>query len=133
MNTENPHVPKGIIEEYDRQIAECEKIIKVYTEVRDKFLMAKKMMIESPPPQVHFFQREPKITRDFARKFLQQINKPVKTAEIIEMTYGNATEDVKSKAIKTLSVVLNILASEGEIKMEKQKGVKGNYYTWIRK
>jgi len=65
--------------------------------------------------------------------FLQQIRKPVRTAEVIELTYRDADEQIKAKAIKTLSVVFNTLAKDGEITVKKQKGVKGNYYQWIQK
>lgn len=122
----NPHIPPGVIEGIDAQIAHYKGMI-------EKLEFAKKSMIEQPPPKVHFMEVNPKLSKDFVRRFMSQIKKPVRTVEVIDMCFPNADEDTKSKHIKTLSVVFNTLKKDGQIKVEKQKGVKGNYYQWIKK
>ncbi len=127
----NPHIPPEVLKNMDDTIAAFRKAAALYTQKADEMEFTKKKMLESPPPKVYFFEVEPKISKRFARMFLQQIRKPVRTAEVIEMTYRDADEQVKSKAIKTLSVVFNTLAKDGEITVTKQKGVKGNFYQWL--
>ena len=133
MSETNPHIPPQVIKQMDDQIAQFRKIAEMYIQKANDIEFAKKKMLEAPPPKVYFFEVEPKISKKFARMFLQQIRKPVRTAEVIELTYRDADEQIKAKAIKTLSVVFNTLAKDGEITVKKQKGVKGNYYQWIQK
>ena len=131
MSETNPHIPAEVLKNMDDTIAEFRRMAAFYTEKANDMEFTKKKMLEAPPPKVYFFEVEPKISKRFARMFLQQIKKPVRTAEVIELTYRDADEQVKAKAIKTLSVVFNTLAKDGEITVKKQKGVKGNFYQWL--
>ena len=133
MSETNPHIPAEVLKNMDDTIAAFRKAAALYTQKADEMEFTKKKMLAAPPPKVYFFEVEPKISKKFARMFLQQIRKPVRTAEVIELTYRDADEQIKAKAIKTLSVVFNTLAKDGEITVKKQKGVKGNYYQWIQK
>jgi hypothetical protein len=133
MNSENANVPQSVIDDMKAKIASFRQSAAMLNKAADDTEFALQKMLDDPPPKVYFFEANPKISRKFARMFLQQIKKPVRTAEIIEMTYRDADEKTKAKAIKTLSVVLNVLAQEGEITVANISGVKGNYYTWIEK
>lgn len=130
MPETNPHIPPEVLKNLDETIASLRKTAALCTQKADDLEFTRKKMLDAPPPKVYFFEREPRITKKFARMFLQQIKKPVQTAEIIELTYRDAPADVKTKAIKTLSVILNTLANDGEITVTKKKGVKGNFYQW---
>ena len=125
MNS-NPHIIPGVIEQIDAQIADYKRLI-------ENLEFTKKMMLEQPPPKVLFFERNPKISKDFVRTFLRQIKKPVRTVDIVEMCFDKISDEERTKTIKTLSVVLNTLEKDGQIRVEKKKGVKGNYYQWIQK
>jgi hypothetical protein len=127
------HIPQAILDQMRLDIANFRKIAALYNQKADEMEATIKKMEEAPNPKVHVIAYRPKISKSFARMFLQQIKKPVRTAEVIELTYRDADEQIKAKAIKTLSVVFNTLAKDGEITVKKQKGVKGNYYQWIQK
>ena len=70
------------------------------------------------------------LTRDLIRAYLKGYSTPVQTVETIEMLYPNAEGELRTKLIKTLSVIFNQMEKEGEIAIEKKKGVKGNLYKW---
>jgi hypothetical protein len=104
----------------------------VYYEQKVKDLQfALKMMRENPPPQLEFFPINPKLTKDLIRRYMQAIKKPVQTIEVVDQFFHNVTDETRTKAIKTLSVIFNTLERDGLIRTEKREGIKGNFYTWI--
>jgi len=121
------HTPASVVKGIDDEIA--------YHRQRIADLeFTRKMLIEMPPPPVTFFQRNPPmLTRDLIRRFMSEIKKPIRTVEVVDFFFPTATEKVKDKAIKTLSVIFNNLEKEGSISKERREGVKGNYYQWIQK
>lgn len=92
-----------------------------------------KMMKEFPPQPAVWMKTNSPLTRDLIRVFMENIKKPVRTVDAIDILYPTYTDEKRSHMIKKLSVVFNQMEKEGEIKIEKKKGVKGNYYTWIKK
>lgn len=92
-----------------------------------------KMLKEAPPPVVNFTRIDDTISRDKIRNFMSQINKPVRTVDVVELMYPHVAGEKKSKFIKVVSVIFNVLEGLGEVKVEKKLGVKGNFYTWIKK
>ena len=125
MSKANPHLPPGIIEQIDAQIAHYKGLI-------ENLELTRKRLLEQPPSKVHFIAHNPKVSKDFVRTFLRQIRKPVRTVDIVEMSFSGLSDEERTKTIKTLSVVLNTLEKDGKIKVEKKPGVKGNFYTWIK-
>ena len=92
-----------------------------------------KMLKENPPPVVSFIAMDETISRNKIRTFMRNINKPVRTVDIIDLLYPKTTEERKRNLIKVASVILNILEKNGEVSIEKREGVKGNYYHWVKK
>ncbi|PWU00827.1 MAG: hypothetical protein C5B52_08235 [Bacteroidetes bacterium] len=114
-----------IIANLNSRIEEHKKIIEVLENARDIILNPRKPIHGVP------IEQNPKLTKEFARTWLKKWNRPVQTKQMINAFFLAADEETKTKAIKTLSVIFNTLVKDGQVKMEKQKGVKGNFYTWI--
>jgi len=118
-------IPESVLKSIDEQIAYHEQKIKDL-----KFTL--KMLKDNPPPKSELIPINAPLTRDLIRSFMRSYKKEIKTVDVIKMLYPNAKNEAKSKMIKTLSVIFNILEKEGEITIEKEKGVKGNYYKWVK-
>lgn len=89
-----------------------------------------KMMKEFPPQPVEWFKKGAPLTRDLVRRIMQKLTTPVRNVDLLGILYNKVEGEERRKLIKTLSVILNNLEKEGEIKAERTKGIKGNYYTW---
>lgn len=76
------------------------------------------------------FDENSKLTREAVRQFMRQAHRAVQTVEVVDILYKNISKEAKDKAVKTLSVIFNTLAKDGEIKVEKKEGIKGNFYRW---
>jgi hypothetical protein len=129
-------VIKGIEAQIAEQEAAAEKLqldATSHKETAERLKFLLKNLIENPPPRIHFIQENPKLGKEYVRNFMRKVMKPVRTVDVIEMCFPNADEETKSKQIKLLSVTFNTLVKDGTVKMEKQKGVKGNYYSWVEK
>ena len=118
-------IPENVLKSIDEQIAYHEQKIKDL-----KFTL--KMLKDNPPPKAELIPINAPLTRDLIRLFMRSYKKEIKTVDVIKMLYPNAKDEAKSKLIKTLSVIFNILEKDGEINIEKEKGVKGNYYKWVK-
>lgn len=116
------YIEEGI----NKQIAYHERMIR-------ELKITLKMFKDNPPPKIDVIQLNAPLTKDLIRTFMRNIKKQVRTIEVIEMLYPNVQDEQKSKLIKTLSVIFNILEKEGEVSIEKERGIKGNYYKWIKK
>ena len=125
MDGENT-IPESVLNSIDEQIAYHEQKIKDL-----KFTL--KMLIENPPPKTELIPFNAPLTRDLIRRYMRMIKTPVRTIDAIETLYPNVKDEKKRKLIKTLSVIFNIMEKGREITIEKKKGVKGNYYTWVKK
>lgn len=68
------------------------------------------------------------VTQDVLRTYFLKLHGPKKTIEIVNDFFPAASKSERTKLIKTVSVILNVLEKNGEIRKEKKKGVKGNYY-----
>jgi|SRR6266700_401842 len=124
MQKQQHTTPEHILKSLEDQIA-------YYEERVAALKLTLKLMREQPPQPAYFFNENAKITKELVRKFMQQVKKPMQTVEVVNILYPRAEQDVKDKAVKTLSVVFNTLEKDGQIKSEKQEGIKGNFYTWI--
>lgn len=89
------------------------------------------MMVNNPPAEFYFFNENAKLTKDIIRAYLRQAGRPVQTVEVIDALYPRAAQEVKDKAVKTLSVIFNTLLKDQQITVERKEGVKGNFYKWI--
>ena len=118
------HNTEKTIEAIDVQIAHYESMIA-------KLKTTREMLVNDPPPEFYLFHENTKLTKDVVRAYLRQAKKPVQTVEVIDTLYPRAGQEMKDKAIKTLSVIFNTLEKDQQITVEKKAGVKGNYYQWI--
>jgi hypothetical protein len=90
-----------------------------------------KMWLERPPPEPQRIMRiNSPLTRDLIRNLIRSYGQPLQTVQIIDLLYKGQHHEERVKLIKTLSVILNQMEKEGEITIEKRKGVKGNFYKW---
>lgn len=115
-----------IINQIDAQIDSHKKIIEALEIAKEFHLME---MPETP----RIFPKNVPLTRELIRQYFSVSKKPVQTVEIIDLLYPEIGVLQRGKLIKTLSVIFNQMAEEGEIKIEKKQGVKGNFYTYINK
>lgn len=118
------HNTEKTIEAIDAQIAYYQSRI-------DNLKATREMLVSDPPPDYYLFDENSKLTKDLVRAYLRQSRKPVQTVEVIDALYPRAEQEVKDKAVKTLSVIFNTLEKDRQITVEKRTGVKGNFYTWI--
>ena len=119
----HPHSPEFVVKQIDEQIAQYEHLIGLLKE--------KRVFFEKADP-ILLFETAPKLTKEFIRDFMRfQVN-PVQTVQVIEILFPQEPQEVKDKYVKTLSVIFNTLFQDGQVKIEKKKGVKGNFYTWIK-
>jgi|GEM_PF-6299573 hypothetical protein len=90
-------------------------------------------LIKKQPKQTAILPINAPLTRDLVRAFLANINGQVQTVFLIDSIYKEQTEEMRSKLIKTLSVIFNQMEKDGEIAKERKKGVKGNFYMLVKK
>ena len=120
----HPHSPEFGIKQIDELIAQHEHIIALLKEKRKIFELA---------PPMYIFESAPKLTKDYIRDYMKIQTRPVQTVEVIGVLFSGISKEDRNKAIKTLSVIFNTLEKDGQIKIEKKPGTKGNFYSWIQK
>ncbi|WP_315823317.1 hypothetical protein [Paraflavitalea speifideaquila] len=125
------HHAKASFSQYRKTIEAIDEQITHYQSMIDRLIATKAMLIDEPKGDVYLFHENTKLTKDIIRAFMKQARRPMRTVEVIDALYPRATEEMKNKAIKTLSVIFNTLEKDKQIKVEKQEGVKGNFYSWI--
>ncbi|HUM52462.1 MAG TPA: hypothetical protein PK431_11630 [Chitinophagales bacterium] len=115
-----------IVRQIDEQIDRYQDFIK-------RLEAQKQMYLTQMPDTPRMFPENIPLTRSLIRNFIEGYRHPVQTVETIELLYPKANEDEKNKLVKTLSVIFNQMAAEGEVIIEKRKGVKGNFYKSSKK
>ncbi len=116
----SPYVLNAV-KQIDEQISHYQQLIKTLQ-------FHRKMWLEHNPDPVNLPLSYLPLTRDTIRNFFKMYSQPMQTVSIINMLYHNKTDEEKSKLVKTLSVILNQMEKEGEILIERKKGIKGNFY-----
>ena len=114
----------------DGQIAHHREQIAYHEQMLEQLSRSRQLWLVNPPEAPQRFPANPSLTRDLMRRFLKSYKHPIRTAEIIDALFVGISEQERGKHIKTLSVILHQMEKEGEITVEKVKGVKGNYYSW---
>lgn len=134
-----PHIQE-IADGYDKKIEDANVQI-AYLKNQIAFLesqiqshqLSKEAYLKYQPASSFYTPINAPLTRDLVRNFLLGYGYPVQTVQLIDFLYRDITDEQKTKLVKTLSVIFNQMAVEGEIEVEKKKGVKGNYYRFIKK
>ena len=117
----------------ETRLKAIDDLIAHHEEVIKSLRITRNLMLTAPPPEIYFFSENEKLTKDLIRIFMRQVKNPMRTVQVIDILYPNASQEEKDKAVKTLSVIFNTLEKDGQIKVEKTPGEKGNLYTWIEK
>jgi len=123
IKQEIPKHIQDIVNQLNEQISHHEIAIETLR------LQVKMWLKYQPAPQKLFPSNSP-LTRELVRNYLSSYGQPMQTVQFIDLLYKNISEEERNKLIKTLSVIFNQMAKEGEIIIEKRKGVKGNFYSW---
>lgn len=122
-------VKQEILNYPENIIAELKKQIEFHEQQIQGLRFHLKVFTENPPEQVLASKANSPLTRDLIRNFFKGYKAPIQTVEMISLLYSGKSEGETDKLVKTLSVILNQLEKEGEISIEKKKGIKGNFYT----
>ncbi|HVT83730.1 MAG TPA: hypothetical protein VHD35_00940, partial [Chitinophagaceae bacterium] len=109
----SPYV-QNAIKQIDEHIAH-------YKEMIATLELHKKMWQEHKPEPRKLPLTDAPLTRETIRNFFSMYSQPTQTVPVINMLYPNKSENEKEKLIKTLSVIFNQMAKEGEIIIEKKK------------
>jgi len=112
-----------IIDQLDGQIAQ-------YKELIERLEFTKKMWIQHQPVESNIIMTNAPLTRETIRNFMKMYSQPTQTVKVIDILYPKKSEEEKGKLVKTLSVIFNQMAKEGEITIERKEGIKGNFYKW---
>ncbi|MES2331936.1 MAG: hypothetical protein V4539_20180 [Bacteroidota bacterium] len=113
--------PEKIIAELDKQITQHETILANLRAARASWIDFKE-----PLPQV--IPDNPTLTRELVLELITGFGEPMQTAQIIELLYGNKSDEERYYLTRHLAVMLNQMVKAGKLKTEKKSGVKGNFF-----